>query len=200
MMSKAEFTRARIIKKAAELFNQKGYAGSSMSDIMKATGLQKGGIYNHFNSKNELALEAFDYAYRCSSQRVWEAVRKKTNAIERLQALVSVYLDYVDNPPISGGCPIMNTAIESDDTNPMLRARAQQAVTEWRSLISRIIQKGIKKGEIRPNVEPDAIATIVISTVEGAIMMSKLYQDTIHLERAISYLKDYFVTTLASDV
>jgi AcrR family transcriptional regulator len=198
-MSKAKITRAKIIKKAAELFNQKGYAGSSISDIMKATGLQKGGIYNHFKSKDELALEAFDYAYKCSSQRMWEAVRQKTNAIERLQALVSVHLDYVDNPPIPGGCPIMNTAIESDDTNPILRDRTQQAVTKWQSLISRIIQKGIKKREIRPDVEPDLVATIIISTVEGAIMMSKLYQDSIYLERAISYLKHYIKTDLASN-
>jgi TetR/AcrR family transcriptional regulator, transcriptional repressor for nem operon len=60
-MSKASDTRAYIIMKAAELFNQKGFAGSSMADIMKATGLQKGGIYNHFQSKEELAIASFDY-------------------------------------------------------------------------------------------------------------------------------------------
>ena len=57
-MSKAEKTKENIVKQAAALFNQKGYSGSSISDIMQATGLQKGGIYNHFNSKEELALEA----------------------------------------------------------------------------------------------------------------------------------------------
>jgi len=51
----------RIIEQAAALFNQQGYAGSSMSDLMRVTGLQKGGIYNHFRSKDELAL-AFDFA------------------------------------------------------------------------------------------------------------------------------------------
>jgi TetR/AcrR family transcriptional regulator, transcriptional repressor for nem operon len=70
-------------------------------------------------------------------------VRQKKNAIERLQALVSAYLDYVDDPPIPGGCPIMNTAIESDDTHPILRDRVQLVVNEWRSLICRIIEKGI---------------------------------------------------------
>lgn len=61
-MSKAEETKEKIIKQAAQLFNQYGYAGSSMSDIMRATRLQKGGIYNHFQSKQELALAAFDFA------------------------------------------------------------------------------------------------------------------------------------------
>jgi AcrR family transcriptional regulator len=142
-MSKAEQTRENIIKQAAELFNQKGYSGSSISDIMRATGLQKGGIYNHFKSKDDLALEAFDYAYRLVSQRVWEAVRKENSAIKRLQALVSVYLDYLENPPIAGGCPILNTAVESDDAHPALRDRVRDAVNNWHSLICRIIQKGI---------------------------------------------------------
>lgn len=195
-MSKAQETRENIIKQAAELFNQKGYAGSSIADIMEATGLKKGGIYNHFKSKDELALEAFDYAYRCSSQKIWQIVRQKTNAIDRLQALVSAYLDYVDNPPIAGGCPIMNTAIESDDTHPILRDRVRGAIDEWRSLIGRIIEKGIKKGEIRPTVEPEFMATIIISTVEGAIMMSKLYDDSIHLERAVNYLNNYIENNL----
>ncbi|MGL5803924.1 MAG: TetR/AcrR family transcriptional regulator [Xenococcaceae cyanobacterium] len=195
-MSKAQETRENIIKQAAELFNQKGYAGSSIADIMEATGLKKGGIYNHFKSKDELAIEAFDYAYRCSSQKIWQIVRQKTKAIDRLQALVSAYLDYVDNPPIAGGCPIMNTAIESDDTHPILRDRVRGAIDEWRSLIGRIIQKGIKKGEIRPTVEPEFMATIIISTVEGAIMMSKLYDDSIHLERAVNYLNNYIENNL----
>jgi AcrR family transcriptional regulator len=195
-MSKAEQTRENIIKQAAELFNQKGYSGSSISDIMRATGLQKGGIYNHFKSKDDLALEAFDYAYRLVSQRVWEAVRKENSAIKRLQALVSVYLDYLENPPIAGGCPILNTAVESDDAHPALRDRVRDAVNNWHSLICRIIQKGIAKGEIQPSVEPDVVATIVISTIEGAIMMSKLYRDPIYLERAINHLQDYIKSCL----
>jgi TetR/AcrR family transcriptional regulator, transcriptional repressor for nem operon len=190
-MSKADRTRESIIRQAAELFNQKGYYGSSIADIMKATGLKKGGIYNHFSSKDEIALEAFNYAYRLSSRRALQAMRKQKDAIGRLKALSSVYLDYVDNPPILGGCPILNTAIESDDAHPVLRDRVREVVDDWRNLITRIIQKGIAQGEIQPSVKPDVVATIIISTVEGAIMMSKLYEDSLHLERAIDCLKDY---------
>ena len=128
IMSKAQQTKALIIHQAAELFNLKGYAGSSLADIMQATGLKKGGIYNHFKSKDELALEAFDYAVSLLSQRIWSVVRTKRNAIERLQALVSSYLIYIDAPPIIGGCPIMNTAIETDDTDSPLRDRALEAM------------------------------------------------------------------------
>ncbi len=195
-MSKAQQTKARIIEQAATVFNQKGYASSSMTDIMQATGLKKGGIYNHFKSKEELALAAFDYAVSLISQRMRHAVKTKGNAVERLQALVSSYLAYVEVPPIVGGCPILNTAIEVDDLDSPLRDRALAALNSWRSSIVLIINKGINKGEITANVDPDAIATIIICTIEGAIMMSQLEKNPVHLERAIAHLQNYINNSL----
>jgi len=69
-MSKGEQTRTMILERTAQLFSCKGYFGSSLSDIMEATGLEKGGIYNHFTSKEQLALEAFDYAFEMVQQRI----------------------------------------------------------------------------------------------------------------------------------
>jgi AcrR family transcriptional regulator len=195
-MSKAKETKEKIIKQAAELFNQQGYAGSSISDIMRATRLQKGGIYNHFQSKQELALAAFDFATAQSSKRFLIAMKGKHNAVERLQAILSVFRSLVDNPPLAGGCPILNTAIESDDTNPALRDRVQKAMDTWRNLICRVINKGISQGEIRSNVEADTVASIMISTLEGAVMMSKLYGNPIHMERAINHLNEYIENQL----
>jgi len=196
LQSKAQKTKARIIQQAASVFNQKGYAGSSMTDIMQVTGLKKGGIYNHFKSKDELAVAAFDYAVSLISQRMWQAVKTKGNTVDRLQALVSVYLAYMEAPPIVGGCPILNTAIEADDTDSPLRDRALAAIDAWRSLIIRIIAKGVKKGEVRASVEADTVATIIICTIEGAIMMSQLSKNPIHLERAIAHLHGYIQQSL----
>ncbi|MGK7952688.1 MAG: TetR/AcrR family transcriptional regulator [Xenococcaceae cyanobacterium] len=190
-MSKAEQTKARIIEKSANLFNQRGYAAVSIADIMQATGLKKGGIYNHFQSKEELALAAFDYAVNLVTQKVWNVVKQEQNAIARLKVLVKVHLEYKDNPPLPGGCPIMNSAIEWDDTNSLLRDKTQKAMDSWRNLIIKIVEKGIKKGEIKPDVESDEIATIIISSLEGGIMMSKLYRDSIHLERVVTSLQNY---------
>lgn len=195
-MSKAQQTRVNIVRQAATLFNQKGYAGSSIADIMQATGLKKGGIYNHFKSKDELAIAAFDYAVSLMSQQMWNAVKTKRNAIARLQALISSYLVYIESPPIAGGCPILNTAIEADDTNSPLRDHVLTAIDSWRSLIIRIIQKGIKKGEIPATVEPETVATIIICNIEGAIMMSQLEKNPVHLERAIAHLQNYIQNTL----
>ncbi len=195
-MSKGEETKSRILHQAAELFNQQGYAGSSMSDIMRVTGLQKGGIYNHFQSKDDLALQAFDFAIARINQHTRFALRSKRHALERLQAIIGVFSSFAENPPIKGGCPLLNTAVESDDAHPALRERAQQAMNSWLHLIHRIIETGIKKGEIRPEVSADEIATIIIATLEGAVMMSKLYGDSIHMHRVINHLNEYFETNL----
>lgn len=198
-MSKGDETKAMIIQEAAALFNQQGYAGSSISDIMRVTGLKKGGIYNHFDSKDDLALQAFDYAISQIQKRYRQAWTSKQHSIERLQAIIDVFRIYINNPEhpiIKGGCPLLNTAIESDDAHPGLRERTQKAMNSWRELFRLIIEKGVKKGEIHPNIDADEITSIIISTLEGSVMMSKLYSDSIHIERAIRHLNNYLNTHL----
>ncbi|MBD0267206.1 MAG: TetR/AcrR family transcriptional regulator [Cyanobacteria bacterium Co-bin8] len=188
-MSKAQKTRQKIVREAALLFNRQGYAGASMADIMRVTGLQKGGIYNHFGSKEELALEAFEYMIQEITRHYMAAIRSQRHAVDRLLAMLEVYRHYIDNPPIEGGCPILNTAVESDDTHPVMRQRVRQALDSWQSLIRRVLERGMERGEVRPGTDVDELATLLIAMVEGAVMMSKVYDDSIYLERAIRHLQ-----------
>jgi len=193
-MSKGEQTRERILARSAQLFNRQGYFGASLADIMRETGLEKGGIYNHFSSKEQLALESFDYAYGLVQQRARQALSGKFNAIERLLAIVSVFEGIIDDFPVPGGCPILNTAIEADDANESLRDRARSAMDNWRSTIHRIVNKGIERQEIRPGVNADEVASILIATLEGAIMLSNLYKDLVHMQRAVAHMERYIET------
>jgi TetR/AcrR family transcriptional repressor of nem operon len=199
-MSKGEQTRERILARSAQLFNRQGYFGASLSDIMRETGLEKGGIYNHFISKEQLALESFDYAYGLVQQRVRNALTGKFNAIERLLAIVSVFQSIVEDPPVAGGCPILNTAIEADDANELLRDRARSAMNDWRATIHRIVNKGIARQEVRPEIDADEVASIFITTLEGAIMLSNLYKDPVHMKRAVAHMERYIETMRPSDL
>lgn len=190
-MSKAQATRQKILHEAALLFNQQGFAGASMADIMRVTGLQKGGIYNHFGSKEALALEAFDYLIGQITRHYMDAIRSQRHAVERLLAMLEVYRGLGDHPLGAGGCPILNTAVESDDTHPKLRQRARLAMESWHSLIQRLLRKGVERGEISASADADAAATIIIATIEGALMMSKLYDDNRFLAQAIAHLQAY---------
>ncbi len=161
---------------------------------MRETGLEKGGIYNHFSSKEQLALESFDYAYELVRQRVRQALAGKYNAIERLLALVSVFQSEVDDPPVAGGCPILNTAIEADDANEVLRDRARAAMDDWRDTIHRTVNRGIERGEVRPAVDAGEVASLLIATLEGALMLSNLYRDPNHMQRAAAHMIRYIET------
>lgn len=185
-MRKGDATRERIAARAAELFNVRGVAGTSMADLMAATGLEKGGIYNHFPSKEALALAGFDHAAAVLARRfdpVWES-----RGIETLRAFVATFRSHVERPPLPGGCPVLNTAIESDDTNPALRARAQAVVDGWRARLAAAVGEAQARGEIRPGVDAEALATILIATLEGGLMLTKLAGDRIHLDRAAAHL------------
>jgi TetR/AcrR family transcriptional repressor of nem operon len=187
-MRKGERTRQMIVERAAPVFNIHGYFGASMSDLIRETRIGKGGIYNHFESKEALAVEAFDFAVDLVRERFRTALVGRERAVERLLAIVGVFRSVIDDPPLPGGCPVLNTAIEADDTNLPLRDRAKQVMDEWQELIIRVARKGIRTGELRPEADPEVLATVITATLEGAVMLSKLYRDSIHMRRAVDHL------------
>lgn len=190
-MNKGERTRQYIIERAARVFSTRGYFGASMSDLMEATGMQKGGLYNHFDSKDALAIASFEYSVGLVRDRITAAIKPHRKAPDRLLAVMEVFCSLVEEPVLPGGCPLLNTAIESDDAHPVLRERAQIIMTEWRTTIHTITRKGVERGELRADVDPDMLATVLIASLEGAIMMSKLYDDPVHVRRAADYLSTY---------
>jgi TetR/AcrR family transcriptional regulator, transcriptional repressor for nem operon len=190
-MPKGEQTRQGILAEAAQVFSISGYAGTSMDDLTRATGLTKGGIYNHFGSKEALALEAFDFARQLIQERFNEIMQDRHHPIDRLMAVVLVFRSIVYDPLLQGGCPVLNTATEADDTNPALRQRAQQASAQWRTFITQTVQQGIKAEQLLPATNPDLVATVLIATLEGAIMLCKLYGDLLYMDQAVEHVSHY---------
>lgn len=195
-MRKGERTRHMILEKAAPIFNSKGYSGTAMADLMRATGLEKGGIYRHFTSKEELAAAAFEHAWEVVSAPRFAALDEASGGIERLKAMISTFAERpAKNMP--GGCPLLNTAVESDDTNPVLRIRAKAALDEWKLHITNAVELAMREKELRRDTDPEAVAVILISTLEGALMISRLERDRRALEQAKIHLLDY-VNSLAA--
>ena len=189
-MNKGEMTRQRIIEEAAPIFNQRGFVGCSMQDVMEATGLEKGGIYRHFESKQELAAAAFDYAWETVNEPRWRGLENCESAIDKLLLLVK---NFVEQPPrtLPGGCPLLNTAVDSDDGNPVLRSKARAALDQWRSSIAEIVRTGQRARELRREVDPVAVATLVIASLEGAVMMSRMEQTREPLFTVGRHLAEY---------
>jgi AcrR family transcriptional regulator len=195
-MSKGEQTRTLIVQRAAEVFSRQGYFGTSLADIMQATGLEKGGIYNHFSGKEQIALAAFDYAFELLSERIRTLAADSSNAVDRLQAFVAAFASQVENPIFTGGCYVMNTAIEADDAHPALRERAHTAIQRWLTLLHGMVADGIARGEIRPEVDPDTVATMLVAALEGAVMLSKITGNREQMRRVAAHLSAYLEQTV----
>ena len=189
-MTKGQQTRRGIIEKAAPLFNQKGYEGTSLSDLMDATGLQKGGIYRHFDSKEELAAAAFDYSWLKAVNRRLAGIDDSANSVDRLKKMIGNFVE-LRSDLVPGGCPLMNTAIESDDGNPILRARARKALQSWTSRLSKIIRRGVKHRQIKSTIHPQKLSQLIIATLEGALLISRLQKDRQPLHDARKHLDEY---------
>lgn len=188
-VSKAERTKQFIIEKTAPIFNEKGYAGTSLNDLTKATGLTKGSIYGNFENKDDVALAVFDYNYNRVVEYIKAKLQATENSIERLLVYPDVYRNYLKTPFLQPGCPILNTATEADDTHPLLKEKAANALVFWKKAVENQIKRGIARGEIKADANPTEIAVILISLIEGAFMQAKVTGRTVELKIAMDYLE-----------
>lgn len=182
-MSKGQQTRQDIIEKAAPLFNQRGYAGCSVADILEATGLEKGGLYRHFKSKEELAAESFRYALEGALRQRTAVSSEQGSALGALHELIE---RFVGTPsPIAGGCPLLNAAVEHDDDgNTALRALVLEGIGDWKERLCVLVRKGRRDGEIRAGVQAEWLADTIIATLEGALMLSRIQRSRTPLRHA----------------
>ncbi len=190
-LSKSERTRQFIIEKTAPVFNEKGFAGTSLTDLSKATGLTKGSIYGNFADKDAVALAAFEFNFNRVTEYMKARILAKDNAVDRLLAYPAVYRDFLKIPFLRPGCPILNTSTEADDTHPLLKEKAAAALGFWKKSIENQVLRGISRGEIRKDVSPATVAVIMMSMIEGAIMQAKVAGRATELRIAMDFLASW---------
>ena len=188
-MTKGELTRKRIVEAAAPIFNQHGYEGSSLNALMEATGLKKGGIYRHFASKEELAAEAFDYTWEAAWKARLSHVDDKANGINKLKQLIANFVER--RSPVPGGCPVLNTAVDADDGNPILRSRVGKALRSWTGRLQAYVEEAQQERDAKPDVDPKDVATLIVASLEGALMMTRIHRNDEALRRVQSHLNEY---------
>lgn len=191
LTKKGENTRKHIIRISANLFNHKGYAGTSMSDILDAAGYSKGALYRTFSDKEELSKEAFKYNFSVIEKTVSDAMDKEKTGKGKLFALTSFYSNGKIGKYLQGGCPILNTAIEADDTNPDLNHLVQKAFSSYRKKVEEAIRFGMEAGEFDKTLNYKEVATFIVSTIEGSVALTKVYKDGKLMHSNMKLLKAY---------
>lgn len=173
-MRNPETTKNLIVSKAISIFNQKGYRATSLSDITKATGMTKGAIYGNFENKDAVAVASFEYAIGRVLDDLRMHIKAAPTAPMKLKAILNYYSKYIENPPIAGGCPVINTSVEADDDHPMLRTRAVGSIAMIKGSLQQIITRGLQEGQIREGVDAHLYASMFYSTISGAILISRV--------------------------
>jgi AcrR family transcriptional regulator len=187
-MRDPEATRETILRKSGILFNTRGYKSTSISDITGATGYTKGAIYRHFESKVNLEVETLAHLSSVMLDKLRACIKSEHTAPEKLRAAFHFFESYITKPPLKGGCPLLNAAIEADDAHPALRRAALKILREMRDSIVRVLENGIRYGQLRADIDVQEFATLMIASLEGAIMMSKLSGNDEDIKRVIGHL------------
>lgn len=188
MSGKAERTKRFILETAAPLFNRKGISGASIDDVLALTKLTRGCLYGHFESKEDLSLQVVDYMLQDISLKIAATISHGKTAREKIFAFLDFYKDPI-NTPISGGCPIFNNAVESDDHFPVIREKIATVLRQGQKNLVTILKKGIEEGELSDNLDPVAYTFKAIAAIEGAVIMCRTLNTTKPMHGLIKSLK-----------
>jgi len=188
-MTKAEKTRNFIIERSAPIINRKGVAGTSISDIMEATQLAKGGIYGNFESKEEICSEALSYLLKRIESSISARMAGKTSAKQQLFAIFDYYNDTLDMEG-NYGCPMLNFGAEADDTDPVIRQKVGAAIRDMEILFRTVVQRGIDQKEFDERLDAESYALKAFVMIEGGLWMSRVLHNKKKIRMVLTMLKE----------
>ncbi|MDX2452170.1 TetR/AcrR family transcriptional regulator [Desulfosarcina sp.] len=178
-------TRQLIIESAAPIFNKKGYAGTSMSDLTTATGLTKGSIYGNFKDKDDVAVHAFQHNIDLIFDFFSKELKAAGPTMDKLLAYPRGFRKIYRMILSYGGCPILNTAVEADDTHAVLRKMAVDVLAKWKKSIISLVEEGKTEGVIDMATNAKNMAEILIAIMEGGSVLSKVTGEESYILNAI---------------
>lgn len=193
-MRDPEATKETILRKSGILFNTQGYKATSISQITDATGFTKGAIYRHFGSKGDLEQETLAFLSNIMFGKLRTIIVKENNAVDKLRGIFRYFESYISNPPLKGGCPLLNAAIEVDDGHLALRKEAVKTLSVLRKSLMTILQNGIDHKQLKSETDVVFFSTLIIAVLEGGIMMSKLEGNNNDIRKMIKHLNDQLET------
>jgi TetR/AcrR family transcriptional regulator, transcriptional repressor for nem operon len=188
-IKKSDRTRQFVIERAAPVFNKKGIAGTSLTDLTHATGLTKGSIYGNFKDKDDLAVSVFKYNIGNIENFFSHEMTKAESCKEKLLVYPRIYRKIYKIMIAYGGCPILNTATEADDTHHTLCKLVAETISRWKKQIIELIETGKQNREIQPGTDATAISEIIISLFEGGGILAKVTGEETYMKNTSDHME-----------
>jgi TetR/AcrR family transcriptional repressor of nem operon len=179
--------REKIIGGASDVFHRKGFNASTVDNIVDTAGVPKGSFYNHFKSKEDLALEVID-RYRAAFEH-GSLIDYERSPVERLAVYFEYLADRFERDGFDRGCLLGNFANEMADHSPAIRARLTAVFDEWTDALAVVIREGQQRGEIGSPQPAARLAGFLLNASEGAIVRTRCSKDRAAMEdfRALAF-------------
>ena len=179
-MGKADDSKGKTLTAAVKLFRQQGYHGTALHDILAAGGAPRGSLYFHFpKGKEEIGAAALSLIGEAVRQAIVQAVEKSDNAESFLVRIVRGMASDLERSEYREGCPIATTALETSAQSEVLGAATRSAFQKWELEIKRgLFRFGLTSGDA------DLVATMVLSQLEGALLLARTYRSLVPIQRA----------------
>ena len=176
-------SRERIVQRAAELFAERGVAGTSLDEVLAAAGAGKSQLYHYFRGRDELVEAAV--GLRCTHvlAGLTEALGSVASLAELEQALAgfTAGFEQMGLP----GCPIGSLATEVSGRNEGARLHTAAAFDAWERLFADAIGRMRDRGELRADAAPGVLATALLASIEGGLVLSQARKDPASLRVAV---------------
>lgn len=181
-------TRERIVMAAMELFWEKGYHSTSISDILRRAGANSGSLYHFFPAKQDLLNAVLDaYCEGIGPMLLNPAWQGISDPLERIFALLARYRQLLVETECFYGCPIGSLALELHEPDPEVRELIAANFASWTAAVKACLdQAGLAE-----RTDTQALAELVLTVMEGAVMQTRTYRDIGHYDRAVEQLRRY---------
>jgi TetR/AcrR family transcriptional repressor of nem operon len=195
-MPKPPTSKDRLIDSARYLFWERGYAGTSMADLLSHAGVNSGSFYHFFESKEALlraVLETYLGALR--PMIVEPAFARAQEPVERIFAILEGYRERILQTECKYGCPLGRLALEVDPENRPAHGLIAQNFQGWIGAVRECIDQ--MQDRLPAGTDRDALATYVLAVMEGGVMLSRSYGSVDPFDRTIAQLREHFRLLLA---
>ena len=187
--------RERILTEGLRVVHERGFANASVRDIVQAAGVPQGSFTNHFASKEAFGLEILDIYFQNSRRSIAETLRNDARKpLERLAAYIDERKDRLNADSMRNGCLIGNFTAEASENSEPIRSHLMEIYAESRDAVAYCLRSAVAAGELPPATDCDDIAGFIVSSLQGAILLSKAYRSPEPMER---FKRVLFSTVLA---
>lgn len=191
----ADATRTRLLDFAFSEIYANGYQGLRVDTLLDKAGLTKGAFYHHFPSKQALGLAVIDEVLAGMADLIWgQHLLQFEDPIEGIETSIEFALGMLGDRCTTFGCPINNLAQEMSGLDEAFRERLNQVFGGIVTNIAEALRRGQVRGVVRTDIDPEAVATFIFASVEGAIGLAKSARSTAVLDAAIGEAKRYLAT------